>query len=52
MKDAHFTVLGFKSATGKPLMCTIIFSGKVFEEEWKLGFDPFAEWIGAEDDVI
>jgi hypothetical protein len=45
MKDAHFTVLGFKSVTGKPLMCAIIFSGKIFKEEWRLGSDSFAEWI-------
>ncbi len=31
-KDAHFTVLGFISAAGKPLMCAI-FLGKAFKEE-------------------
>jgi len=51
-KDAHFTVLGFTAATGKPLMCAIIFSGKAMKEEWKLGFDPFVEWIGAEEEVM
>jgi len=50
-KDAHFTVLGFTAASGEPLMCAIIFSGKTMKEEWRLGFDPFAEWIGEENDV-
>ena len=50
-KDAHFTVLGFTAANGKPLMCAIIFAAKSLKEEWRLGFDPFVEWIGEEDDV-
>lgn len=33
-------------------MCAIIFSGKAMKEEWKLGFDPFVEWIGAEEEVM
>ncbi len=49
-KDAHFTVLGFTAANGKPLMCAIIFAAKSLKEEWRLGFDPFMEWIGEEDD--
>jgi hypothetical protein len=50
-KDAHFTVLGFTAANGKPLMCAIIFAAKSLKEEWRLGFNPFVEWIGEEDDV-
>jgi len=50
-KDAHFTVLGFTAATGEPLMCAIIFSGKTMKDEWRLGFNPFVEWVGEEDDV-
>jgi hypothetical protein len=50
-KDAHFTVLGFTTADGKSLMCAIIFAAKSLKEEWRLGFDPFMEWIREEDDV-
>jgi len=50
-KDAHFTVLGFTAATGEPLMCAIIFSGKQMKDEWRLGFDPFVQWIGDENNV-
>jgi len=32
-------------------MCTIIFAAKSFQEEWKMGFDPFTEWVGGEDDI-
>jgi hypothetical protein len=32
-------------------MCAIIFSGKTMKEEWRLGLDPFAEWIGEENNV-
>lgn len=49
--DAHFTVLGFTAATGEPIMCAIIFAAKSMKDEWRLGFDPFAEWIGEENDV-
>jgi hypothetical protein len=50
-KDAHFTVLGFTAANGKPLMCTIFFAAKTLKDKWRLGFDPFVEWIGEEDDI-
>jgi len=50
-KDAHFTVLGFTAANGEPLMCAIIFAAKSLKSEWVLGFDPFAEWIGGEENV-
>jgi len=46
-KDAHFTVLGFTAGNGEP----IIFAAKTMREEWALGYDPFVEWIGKEDDV-
>jgi len=50
-KDAHFTVLGFTAANGVPLMCAIIFAAKTMRSEWALGFDPFADWIGSEENV-
>jgi hypothetical protein len=50
-KDAHFTVLGFTAANGEPLLCAIIFAAKTLKKEWVSGFDPFAEWIGNEDNI-
>ena len=50
-KDANFTMLGFTSANGKPIMCALIFAAKAMKNEWTLGFDPFAEWIGEEEDI-
>jgi len=50
-KDAHFTVLGFTAANGEPLLCAIIFAAKSMKREWETGFDPFAEWIGSEDNI-
>jgi hypothetical protein len=50
-KDTHFTALGFTAATGDPVMCAIIFAAKTIEEQWRLGFDAFAEWIGEENDI-
>jgi hypothetical protein len=32
-------------------MCANIFAAKSFQEEWKMGFDPFTEWVGGEDDI-
>jgi hypothetical protein len=50
-KDAHFTVLGFTAADGQPVMCAIIFAAKTFREEWRTGFDTFAQWVGEPDDI-
>jgi hypothetical protein len=50
-KDAHFTVLGFTAADGQPVMCSIIFAAKTFRDEWRTGFDPFANWVGEPDDI-
>ena len=50
-KDCHFTVLGFTAGNGEPIMCAIIFAAKTMKHEWVLGFDPFSEWIGDENDV-
>jgi hypothetical protein len=33
------------------MMCAIIFSGKTMKDEWRLGSNPFVEWVGEEDDV-
>ncbi len=49
-KDAHFTLLGFTAANGKPIMCAIIFAAKAMKDWWIAGFDPFVEWI--EEDEI
>ncbi len=45
-KDSHFTVLGFTTATGIPLMCAIIFAAKELDAHWVLGLDRSAPWIG------
>jgi hypothetical protein len=45
-EDAIFTVLGFTAASGALLMCAIIFAAKEVKKEWVLGFDPFALWVG------
>ena len=50
-KDAHFTVLGFTAASGEAVMCAVIFAAKSFRHEWRTGFDPFAEWVGEEEDI-
>jgi hypothetical protein len=50
-KDAHFTVLGFTAANGEPIMCAIIFAAKTMKEEWALGYDPFIDWIGNEENI-
>jgi hypothetical protein len=34
---------------GEPLLCIITFAAKSMKREWIAGFDPFAEWIGNED---
>jgi hypothetical protein len=48
-KDSHFTVLGFTTALGVPVMCSIIFAAKELDETWVLGFDDSAEWSGKDD---
>jgi hypothetical protein len=50
-KDTHFTVLGFTAANGDPLLCAMIIAAKTLKEEWIMGFDPLAEWIGDELDI-
>ena len=32
-------------------MCAVIFSAKLLCEEWVIGFNASAPWIGADDDV-
>ena len=51
-KDAHFTVLGFTAVNVNPIMCAIIFAAKTLEDEWVLGLDPFAEWVGDENNFL
>jgi hypothetical protein len=50
-KDAHFTVLGFTTSSGEPVMCVIIFAAKSLRDEWRTGFDPLAKWIGDPEDI-
>ena len=33
-------------------MCAIIFAAKTLEDEWVLGLDPFAEWVGDENNLL
>jgi hypothetical protein len=46
----HFTVLGFTAATGDPIMCAIIVSGKTMKPEVVTGLDVFAKKNGEESD--
>jgi hypothetical protein len=48
LKDSHFTVLGFTAANGAPVMCAVIFSAKELCEEWVIGYNASAQWIGDE----
>jgi hypothetical protein len=32
-------------------MCIIIFAAKGMKDDWNMGFDPFAEWIGEENEI-
>jgi len=50
-KDAHFTVLGFTTASGEAVMCAIIFAAKEMDPLWVQGLDPFTEWEGEEFDI-
>ena len=46
----HFTVLGFTAATGQPIMCAVIISGKTIHPEAITGLDLFATQIDDESD--
>lgn len=50
-KDSHFTVLGFTTASGEAVMCAIVFAAQELDPGWVLGLDPFAPWVGEENDV-
>lgn len=50
-KDSHFTVLGFTSANGEPLICQLHFAAKALRDEWVMGFDPFLECIGEDNEI-
>ena len=50
-KDSHFTVLGFTAATGEPVMCAVIFAAKELRNDWVLGYNGCAPWIGNEADA-
>jgi hypothetical protein len=42
-KDAHFTMLGYTTASGEAVMCSIIFAAKELDPLWIQGLDPFAD---------
>jgi len=44
--EAHWTTLGFTSASGKPVLCAIIFAAETLSVEDRLGIDIFAEGTG------
>jgi len=48
--DHHFTLLGFTSATGEPVMCAIIMEGKSINSDVVTGIDVFALKVGNETD--
>ena len=50
-KDSHFTVLGFMAASGKPVMCAIIFAVKDLDPTWVMGLDPFCPWAVHDNDI-
>jgi hypothetical protein len=33
-------------------MCAVNFAAKMFQDEWRTGFDPIADWVGQEDDIV
>ena len=42
----HFMVLGFTTATGEPVMCTVVLEGMEVNPEWVTGINFFAEQVG------
>ncbi len=44
-------MLGFTAANREAVMCTVIFAAKTFWHEWQIGFNPFVEWVGGEEDI-
>jgi hypothetical protein len=48
--DNHFTLLGFTSATGEPVMCRVIIEGSKLQPEIVTGMDIFAKMIRNESD--
>ena len=46
-KDTQFTILGFTTASGEPVMCDVIFAAKELDPAWVLGLDPFCPWVGS-----
>ncbi len=48
--ESHFTVLGFTTATGEPIMCALILEGKVMHPEVITGMGLFATKEGDEND--
>ena len=51
VKDSHFTVLGFTTATGALACSAIIFAAKQLDPQWDTGMDPFCNFTGKEDNM-
>ncbi len=41
----------FPAANREPVMCAIIFAAKSMHDDWRTGFDLFAEWVGDPDNL-
>ncbi len=48
--DNHFTILGFTSSSGEPIMCGVIIEGSKIPSNIVTGMDIFAAKIGDELD--
>jgi hypothetical protein len=48
--STHFTLLGFTTATGEPVMCAVIIAAKTLRPEVITGLDIFAPVEGVEED--
>ena len=51
LKDTLLTVSILHAATGDPVMNAIFFADKTMQEQWRLRFDPFADWFGEENEI-
>ena len=52
ISDSHFTVIGFTSGSGKPVMVVIIFKAATVDPAWKDGLDIFSKEEGVGEGKI
>jgi len=52
ISDSHFTVIGFTSGSGKPVMVVIIFKAATVDPKWKDGLDIFSKEEGVGEGKI